>query len=120
MSGLGGRALLATPAPLSAAARDNLSGLGLQANYTYAESPGTANSITGLNQPLTNLSPHSYNLNGWLDASASYRVSNGLTLALEGMNLPGRVRRSYCGVKTRPQGTWVNDRQISATATVKC
>ncbi|HEX5364835.1 MAG TPA: hypothetical protein VFW59_11245, partial [Gallionella sp.] len=64
MSELVGRALLATSMPLSAAARDSV---GLQANYTYAESTGTTNSITGLNQPLTNLSPHSYNLNGWLD-----------------------------------------------------
>ncbi|HEX5337818.1 MAG TPA: TonB-dependent receptor, partial [Gallionella sp.] len=41
-----------------------LSGLGLQANYTYAESGGTTNTLTGLNQPLTNLSRHSYNLVG--------------------------------------------------------
>jgi TonB-dependent receptor len=40
-----------------------MKGLGLQANYTYVESD-TPNSVLGLNVPLQNLSPHSYNIVG--------------------------------------------------------
>ena len=56
---------------------------------------------------------------GWLDASLSYRVSRDLTVAIEGMNLLGTMRSSYFGVESRPQSSWVNDRQISVSATAK-
>ena len=55
----------------------------------------------------------------WLDASVSYRFNDRISLAIEGMNLLGTERRSYYGVQTRPQSNWVNDMQISATATVR-
>ena len=56
---------------------------------------------------------------GWLDASFGYRVSEQLSLALEGLNLTRTIRRSYYGVETRPRDTWINDRQIAVTATVR-
>lgn len=135
-----------------------LSGLGLQANYTYIDSE-TLNSTLGEKVPLQNLSKHSYNLvgmyekgrlsvrvaynwrdtflsgvanivgvgalpiytkaYGWLDASVAYRFSDKFSVAIEGTNLLHTVRSSYYGVETRPQSSWINDMQISATATVK-
>ncbi len=129
-----------------------MKGLGLQANYTYVDSD-TPNSVLGLNVPLQNLSPHSYNVvgmyelgefsarlaynwrdtflsgvgnyagvgalpiytkaYGWMDASVSYRISQQLTLTLEGNNLLGTVRTSYYGVETRPQNSISNDRQLA-------
>lgn len=56
---------------------------------------------------------------GWLDASLSYKLSENVTLSLEGTNLLKTVRRSYYGVETRPQSSWTNDTQISVTATVR-
>lgn len=128
-----------------------LNGLGLQANYTYLESSGTTNSLTGLSQPLTNLSRNSYNLigmyekhdisariaynwrdrfwntvgvnpvytaaYGWMDAQLGYRIDKTLTVAIEASNLLGTVRRAYYGTESRPQGIWINDRQIAVTMT---
>lgn len=73
---------------------------------------GVAN-ITGLGAV-----PIYVNEYGWLDASVSYRILKNLTLALEGTNLLRTVRSAYYGVETRPQSSWVNDRQISVTATL--
>ncbi len=56
---------------------------------------------------------------GWLDASLRFRLSGNVILALEGMNLLGTQRASYYGVETRPQGVWINDRQISAAVAVR-
>ena len=56
---------------------------------------------------------------GWLDASAGYRVSDRLTVALEGSNLLGTVRRSYFGTPTRHQSSWVNDTYLGVTAAVR-
>jgi TonB-dependent receptor len=56
---------------------------------------------------------------GWLDASLTYRYSKELSFALEGTNLLRTVRRSYYGVETRPQSTWVNDRQLGVTMTAQ-
>lgn len=135
-----------------------LSGLGLQANYTYIDSE-TLDSALGEKVPLQNLSKHSYNLvgmyekgklsvriaynwrdkflsgvanivgvgalpiytkaYGWLDASATYRFSSKFSVAIEGTNLLHTIRSSYYGVETRPQGSWINDMQISAIATVR-
>ncbi|MTV41248.1 TonB-dependent receptor [Duganella radicis] len=53
---------------------------------------------------------------GWLDASFGYRVSPGLTLAMEGSNLLRTVRRANFGSDSRPQSLWTNDRQWSITA----
>lgn len=125
-----------------------LSGLGLQANYTYVDSD-VQNSVL----PLAGLSQNSYNVigmyekgpvsvrvaynwrdkyltsissgmpvymdaYGWLDASVGYRFTDKISLTVEGANLLGTKRHSYYGVETRPQTTWVNDTQISATVTV--
>lgn len=126
-----------------------LSGLGLQANYTYIESD-----VAGSSLPLQGLSRNSYNIigmyekgplsarlaynwrdkymtglvgavptyvraYGWLDASLVYRYTNKISLAIEGNNLLGTERRSYYGVETRPQTDWVNNTQISATVTIR-
>lgn len=131
-----------------------LSGLGLQANYTYIDSD-----VEGSSLPLAGLSRNSYNIigmyekgplslriaynwrdkymtsisaapstvgipiymdaYGWLDASANYRFSDRVSLAIEGTNLLGTERTSYYGRKTRPQITWNNDTQISAVLTVR-
>lgn len=56
---------------------------------------------------------------GWLDASLGWRVDERITLALEGTNLLGTLRRSYYGVTTRPQSSWINDIQVAATATIR-
>jgi TonB-dependent receptor len=135
-----------------------MSGLGLQANYTYVDSD-TPNSVLGLNVPLQNLSKHSYNIIGmyetgplsariaynwrdtflssvsnivgvgalpvytkaydWLDASLSYKLSQDVSIALEGTNLLRTVRSSYYGVETRPQSSWINDRQFIVSMTLK-
>ncbi len=126
-----------------------MSGLGLQANYTYVDSD-----VENSNLPLAGLSQNSYNLigmyekgplsvrvaynwrdkymtsissgipvymdaYGWLDASASYRFTDNITLAVEGSNLLDTERRTYYGRETRPQTTWSNDTQINATVTVR-
>jgi iron complex outermembrane recepter protein len=135
-----------------------MSGLGIQANYTYVDSE-TPSTLVGGNAPLQGLSKNSANLvgmyergrvsarvaynwrdkflsgvsnagalgplaqytdgYGWLDASIGYRVTDKVTLALEGGNLLKTMRSSYYGVATRPQHAWLNDRQISLTATIR-
>lgn len=135
-----------------------MSGLGLQANYTWVDSR-TPSSLLGQDVPLQNLSKRSYNVigmyekgpvsariaynwrdtflssianivgvgalpvytkaYGWLDASFSYRFDKKVSLAIEGSNLLRTMRSSYYGVETRPQTKWTNDRQISATVTVR-
>lgn len=55
---------------------------------------------------------------GWLDASLALRLDGGLTIAVEGVNLLRTVRTAYYGLETRPQNAWVNDRQLSVTATL--
>jgi TonB-dependent receptor len=125
-----------------------LSGLGLQANYTYVDSKLADSSL-----PLPNLSKSSYNIigmyekgplsvriaynwrdkfmtglvaatpvytktYGWLDASVSYRFTDKVSLAIEGANLLGTQRSSYIGTENHPQSSWVNDTQMSATVTV--
>jgi len=56
---------------------------------------------------------------GWLDASAGYRLSDRLTLALEGSNLLGTVRRAYYGTPRRHQSSWVNDTWLGVTAALR-
>jgi iron complex outermembrane receptor protein len=134
-----------------------MSGLGLQANYTYVDSD-TPDSKLG-NVPLQNLSKRSYNIIGmyetgavsvriaynwrdtflsgvgsytgvgalpiytkaydWLDASVNYAISKEVTFTLEGTNLLRTVRSSYYGVETRPQSSWINDRQFIVGMTFK-
>lgn len=48
---------------------------------------------------------------GWLDGAVTWRVGNGVSLAVEAGNLLGTLRRSDFGSATRPQSAWVNDRQ---------
>ena len=135
-----------------------MSGLGMQANYTYVHSD-MPNSAAGGNQPLPNLSRHSVNLvgmyekdalsarvaynwrtrflsgytsvvgvgslpiymrgYGWLDASLTFRLSDRVSLSLEGTNLLRTVRSAYYGVPTRPQSAWLNDRQIGVAAVLR-
>ena len=56
---------------------------------------------------------------GWLDASIAYRINPRLTLAVEGGNLTGTMRRSYYGVETRPQDAFVNDRQVAVRVSAR-
>lgn len=56
---------------------------------------------------------------GWLDASVTYKVSPHLSLAFEGSNLLRTVRSAYYWVETRPQGALLNDRQFSASLTMR-
>lgn len=56
---------------------------------------------------------------GWLDASLRYRVGRHWTLALEGNNLAGTVRRAWYGVPQRHQSTWQNDRQVVFSASLR-
>lgn len=56
---------------------------------------------------------------GWLDASLSYRMSDRVTLTVEGANLLKTMRTSYYGVATRPQHAWLNDRQVILTASIR-
>jgi len=126
-----------------------LSGLGLQANYTYVDSDVEHSSL-----PLAGLSQNSYNVigmyekgpvsvrvaynwrdryltsifsgipvymdaYGWLDASVGYRFTDKISLNIEGNNLLGTERHTYFDRKTRPQTTWNNDTQISAAVMVR-
>jgi iron complex outermembrane recepter protein len=125
-----------------------LSGLGLQANYTYVD-----NDVQGSTLPLAGLSKNSYNIigmyekgpisvrvaynwrdkyltsissgmpvymdaYGWLDASLAYRFTDKVSLSIDGANLLGTKRHSYYAVETRPQTTWRSDTQVSAAITV--
>jgi iron complex outermembrane receptor protein len=56
---------------------------------------------------------------GWLDASLRHRFANGLTWSVEGGNLLGTLRRSDFGTPTRPQGAWVNDRQLGTSLSLQ-
>jgi TonB-dependent receptor len=56
---------------------------------------------------------------GWLDASLTYRLSDRVSLSLEGTNLLRTVRSAYYGVPTRPQSAWLNDRQIGVVAVLR-
>ena len=56
---------------------------------------------------------------GWLDASATYRLGDRISLSLEGTNLLRTVRTTYFGVATRPQSAWINDRQIGVAVTMR-
>lgn len=126
-----------------------LSGLGLQANYTYVDSDVQNSAL-----PLAGLSQNSYNVigmyekgpvsvrvaynwrdkyltsinsgtpvymdaYGWLDASVGYRFTDKISFAIEGNNLLNTERHTYFERETRPQTTWKNDTQVSVTATVR-
>ena len=52
---------------------------------------------------------------GWLDASLRHRFANGVTCSIDGGNLLRTLRRSDFGTPTRPQGAWVNDRQLGVS-----
>lgn len=56
---------------------------------------------------------------GWLDAALTWRPSDKVAFAIEGLNLLRTRRSSYYGVETRPKDTWLNDRQIAATVTLR-
>lgn len=56
---------------------------------------------------------------GWLDASLRYQLNRRWSLALEGNNLLNTVRRAYYSVPQRHQSSWMNDRQLSFSATLR-
>jgi iron complex outermembrane receptor protein len=56
---------------------------------------------------------------GWLDASLRYKVNEQWSLALEGNNLLRTVRRAYYGAPERHQSSWLNDRQIVLSASMR-
>ena len=56
---------------------------------------------------------------GWLDASATCRLSDRINVSLEGTNLLRTVRTTYFGVATRPQSAWINDRQIGIAVNIR-
>jgi len=56
---------------------------------------------------------------GWLDASLRFRFTDKLSLAIEGINLLGTMRRSYYGVTTRPQSVWLDDTQLAVTLMIR-
>jgi len=125
-----------------------LSGFGLQANYTYVDSEVEDSDLplAGLSKRsynfigvyekgpisvrvaynwrdkyLTSVSsgmPVYMDAYGWLDGSIRYNVTPKVSLMLEGNNLLGTERRTYFERKTRPQTTWKNDTQVSATVAV--
>jgi TonB-dependent receptor len=125
-----------------------LSGFGLQANYTHIKSDVEDSDLplAGLSKQSYNLigvyekGPISVRLAynwrdkyltsvssgvpvymdayGWLDGSIRYSVTPKVSLILEGNNLLGTERRTYFERKTRPQTTWKNDTQVSATVAV--
>jgi TonB-dependent receptor len=56
---------------------------------------------------------------GWLDASLRYKVNERWSLALDGNNLLNTVRRAYYGVPERHQSSWMNDRQVAISASMR-
>ncbi len=56
---------------------------------------------------------------GWLDASAAWQMSERLRVAIEGSNLLRTRRDAYFGVQTRPQASWLNDRQLGVRLVVQ-
>lgn len=56
---------------------------------------------------------------GWLDASLRCQLGARWSLALEGSNLLNTLRRAYYSVPQRHQASWMNDRQLAASATMR-
>lgn len=56
---------------------------------------------------------------GWLDASLTYRLTEKVSVSLEGLNLTRTVRRSYYGTENRPESVWMNDTQIACSVAFK-
>jgi iron complex outermembrane receptor protein len=56
---------------------------------------------------------------GWLDASAGVRLTDKVSVTLEGTNLLRTRRDAHYGSPTRPQGSLLNDRQLGARVTVQ-
>jgi len=88
---------------------------GISARLAYSWRDKYINSIATVAGVPTPVYVDSY---GWLDASLGYRFNDKVTVTIEGSNLLGTLRKSYYGVKTRPESVWLNDRQISAIVTV--
>jgi iron complex outermembrane recepter protein len=55
----------------------------------------------------------------WLDAGLRWRFSERLTWSLDAGNVLGTQRRSNFGTDTRPQNTWLNDRQIGTSLSLR-
>lgn len=56
---------------------------------------------------------------GWVDGAIAWKVRKGVTVALEGSNLTRTLRRADLGTPMRPQGAWVNDRQLGVSLSVQ-
>lgn len=82
-----------------------LSGLGVQARYTYVDSSvtnrfATAGSNIPTMVPLRKLSKHSYNLN------------THLAVSLDAVNLTYRMNLTYIGTMSQPLQYTLNDRRF--------
>jgi outer membrane receptor protein involved in Fe transport len=82
-----------------------LSGLGIQANYTYVDSK-TTSSIVGPTTPLQGLSKHTYNLVGMYENTASR--ARRLQLAQHLFRQHLSVQRG--GAAQLPPGLWLAGR----------
>lgn len=126
-----------------------LGGLGLQLNYTYVDSDVEDSNLplAGLSQNSYNVigmyekgpvsariaytwrdqyltrvlsgTPIYMDSYGWLDASLHYRLSDRVSISLEGLNLLGTTRNTYYEEETRPQISVENDRYVGVTMTVR-
>lgn len=56
---------------------------------------------------------------GWLDGSLERRLTPQVSLRLEALNLMSTLRQACYGSTTRPQGTWLNDRQLGLTLSAR-
>lgn len=54
-----------------------------------------------------------------MDASASYKISDSLSLTLDGINLTRSVRSLYTGTENRLTTAWQDDRRVSLGLTGK-
>jgi TonB-dependent receptor len=56
---------------------------------------------------------------GWLDASLRYQLNRRWSVALEGNNLLGTVRRAWYAQPERHQSSWMNDRQLALSLSLR-
>lgn len=56
---------------------------------------------------------------GWVDGAIAWKLRERVTLTLEGSNLTRTLRRADLGTPTRPQGAWVNDRQLGVSLSLQ-
>jgi hypothetical protein len=84
----------------------------------------TPSDLPGKDVALQNLSKRSDNIVGIYEkASVSARTADNwrdrYLSSIDGINLSRTERRSYHVRQSRPQSAWLNDRQISASLSMK-